>query len=516
MGEATGLDHRRRQRARVWSLIVLASVLLVLSISANWIQAEALDTDWVVSATDEMLDAPEVREALAVYAVDQLYANVDVRGEIEARLPKSAKALATPAAAAIRQPALDLERKALASPRVQDFVSRAVRLAHEQFVGLIADRRGYLSSTGGEVTLDYGRVIADLAARLGVNSGMISQVQGVVRDLSGLEQRLGELQTRIGSARAELSRLQPGELSPEGRQRIESLEQKVAELQGRIASLRRAIAGAQEKAPSQLQGRLGELSGRLATLESRLAEASQRIPAQRENPDGANAEKVDASLARLEAQVTTLLGRQVVQNPGQVVVVRSAQLDGIQTLFRVLRNLGFVLPVLVLLLYAGALYLAKGWRPQALRAAGGGIVAAALLVLLARRLLGAAVVDSVSASGAVEPAIGAVWKILTEGLRERTLFVLVVGLAFVASGLLGGASRYAVAARRFIAPYLRDRPGAVYFVVLVLFLLWLALMPGTLHLGQVVAIVALAALAVVGIGALRRQTAQEFPAVTDG
>jgi len=489
---------------------------LVLSMSANWIQAEALDTDWVVSATDEMLDAPEVREALAVYALDQLYANVDVQGEIEARLPKSAKALATPAAAAIRQPALDLERKALASPRVQDLVSRAVRLAHAQFVGLVSDRPGYLSSTGGEVTLDYGRAIADLAVRLGVDSGTISQVQGVVRDLSGLEQRLVEFQTRIGSARAELSRPQPEELSPEARQDIESLEQKLAELHGGIGSLRRAIGGAQAKAPSQLQGRLGELSDRLAALESRLAEASQRIRAELENPDRANAEKVDASLARLEAQVTTLLGRQIVQNPGQVVVVKSTQLDGLQTLFRVLRNLGFVLPVLVLLLYAGALYLAKGWRPQALRVAGGGILAAALLVLLARRLLGAAVVDSVSGSGAVEPAIAVVWNILTDGLRERTLFVLVVGLAFVASGLLGGASHSALAARRFIAPYLRDRPVAVYFFVVVLFLLWLALMPGSLHLGQVVAIVALAALAVVGIGALRRQTAQEFPAVSDG
>src|SRR5215210_7441026 len=217
-GEAAAA--RRRHRALVWPLIVLASLLLVLSISANWIQAEALDTDWVVSATDEMLDTPEVREALAVYAIDQLYANVDVQGEIEARLPKSAKALATPAAAAIRQPALDLERKALASPRVQDLVSRAVRLAHEQFVGLVSDRRGYLSSTRGEVVLDYGRAIADLAVRLGVDSGTISKVQGIVR---GLEQRLVELQTRIESARAELSRLQRVELSPEGRQRIESL-----------------------------------------------------------------------------------------------------------------------------------------------------------------------------------------------------------------------------------------------------------------------------------------------------
>ena len=65
--------------------------------------------------------------------------------------------------------------------------------------------------------------------------------------------------------------------------------------------------------------------------------------------------------------------------------------------------------------------------------------------------------------------------------------------------------------RRFLAPYLRDQPVVVYSVVAVLFLLWLAVMPGINNLGQVLVIVALAALAVVGIEVLRRQTAQEFP-----
>ena len=44
-----------------------------------------------------------------------------------------------------------------------------------------------------------------------------------------------------------------------------------------------------------------------------------------------------------------------------------------------------------------------------------------------------------------------------------------------------------------------------------LFLLWLTIMPGINNLGQVLVILLLAALAVVGIEMLRRQTAQEFP-----
>ena len=165
----------------------------------------------------------------------------------------------------------------------------------------------------------------------------------------------------------------------------------------------------------------------------------------------------------------------------------------------------------LLTLVVGAIYLAKGWRREALIAAGGGILIATLLVLLARRLIGSEVVDSVASSETVEPAIRSVWDTLSDGLRQRALFVLVVGLAFVGGGLLAGPGRPAVAVRRFLAPSLRDQPIVVYSVVAVLFLVWLAFMPGINNLGQVVVIVLLAVLAVVGIEVLRRQTAREFP-----
>ena len=165
----------------------------------------------------------------------------------------------------------------------------------------------------------------------------------------------------------------------------------------------------------------------------------------------------------------------------------------------------------MLLLYLGALFLARGWRRQALIAAGGGILASTLVVLLVRRLIGGAVVDSIAGSETVKPAVQSVWDIVSGGLRQRALFVLVIGVAFVGAGLLAGPGRHAIAVRRFLAPYLRDQPIAVYAVVAVLFLLWLAFIPGINNLGQVLVILALAVLAVVGIEALRRQTAQEFP-----
>ena len=498
-------------------MIVVASVLLVFSITANWVQRAMLDTDEVANTSDEILSDQDVQEALSIYLVDQLYANVDVQGEIEEKLPNNAKALSAPVAAATRQLALNVSERALASPRVQDLVSGSIRVSHGQFVRLIEDEGEYVSKTGGVVTLQYGDVVADLATRLGVDPETISRIQSVVQDVSkDLKQRLTTAQTRIKRVRAGLADVQGATLSPDLRQDLEALQTNTVELQAKIASLDTKLEGVQEKAPAQLQDRLTKLDGRLSDLDGRLTSAADRTAAVLKDPQQANVDRLDAALALTQARVTALLDRQALQNPGQLVVMKSSQLDGVQTLVGALRNLGFVLPLLVLLLYLGAIYLAKGSRRQALIAAGGGILAATLLVLLTRRLLGGAVVDSVAGSETVKPAIQSVWDIVSGALRERAIFALIIGLAFVGAGLLAGPARWAVAARRALAPHLRDQPVAVYSVVAVLFLLWLTVMPGINNLGQVLVIVLLAVLAVVGIEVLRRQTAHEFPSHRNG
>jgi hypothetical protein len=137
-------ETRRRRRTLVWSLIVLASVLLVFSITANWVQTELLDTDEVTATTEEIVTDPDVEEQLSIYLVDQLYANVDVQGQIEAQLPPPAQPLAAPIGAAARTLATDLAERALADPRVQNLVTGAVRGAHGQFVALIEDESEYV------------------------------------------------------------------------------------------------------------------------------------------------------------------------------------------------------------------------------------------------------------------------------------------------------------------------------------------------------------------------------------
>lgn len=503
--------HRRRHRGAVWSLIVLASVVLVVSIIANWVQSQLLDTNQVKTTTDRILAQKDVQQALATYSVDQLYANVDVQGQIQNELPSAAKPLALPVAAATRQLATNAAERALASPQVQSLVSNAIARAHAGFVSLIRNKHAYVSNTGGNVVLEYGTIIADLATRLGVSPQAIAKIQGLVQSYSqNLRQTLTTAQARIASVRGTLSQVQAGTLSPTLRQNVQALNQTATEIEARIADVQTAIAGVQGQVPAQLQGRLAQLQARLSDVSARATALTARTAAVLKDPSQANVQRLDASLAALQTRINTVLNSQAVQTPGQIVLMRSNQLSGLQTLVELLRNLGIVLPLLALLLYVAVLYLAQGWRREALIAAGGGILLATVFVLLLRRLIGNGV-DSVAASETVKPAITSVWDILSAGLRQRALFILAIGVAFIAGGALAGPGRGEVAVRRFLAPYLRDHPVAVYAVVAVLFLLWLSFIPGINNLGQVLVIIALAALAIVGIEILRRQAAQEFP-----
>jgi hypothetical protein len=502
---------KRRHPAAVWALIVLASLVLVLSILANWVQTQALDTNQVKSTTHEILAQKDVQQALATYSVDQLYANVDVQSQIANELPSAAKPLAFPVAAATRSLATNVAERALASPQVQSQIANLVAQAHHQFVSLIRNKDAYVKTTGGNVTLQYGSLIADLATRLGVSSQTISQLQGLVRSYTqNLRQSLTTTQSRIASVRATLSQLQGGTLSPTLTQNLQSLNQAAAQLQGTIAQLQTAINGVQGKVPAQLQGRLTQLQAQLSDANARATSLQKQTAAALKDPSQANVQALDAKLAALETRIGTLLNSQALQTPGQIVLLRSDQLSGVQDLFALLRNLGFVLPVLALLLYVGALYLAQGWRREALIAAGGAIVLATLLLLLLRRLIGNGV-DSLATSDTVKPAVTSIWDVITASLRQRALVILAIGVAFIGGGLLAGPGRHEVAVRRFLAPYLRDHPAAVYSVVAVLFLLWLSFIPGINNVGQVLVIIALAVLAVVGIEMLRRQAAQEFP-----
>ncbi len=414
LGQGDQPEAAGGERVLVWALVVLASVVLLVSMIANWVQTQVLDSSEFANSTDEILQNKDVQEQLSIFAVDQLYANVNVQAQIEQKLPPPAQPLAAPVTAATRQLAVNVAETALASPRVQDLVATAINGAQQRFVNLIEDKGQFVSTQGGVVTLEYGSLVAEVASRLGVDPSTISQIQGFIQQYSTeLKQRLTTIQGKIESTRATLSQAQAGTLSPEAQQNLTTLETDAAQLHATVASLEQKITGILPKVPAQLQSRLSDLQARLTQLDKRLATVQAQAAAVLKDPSQANIIKLDPTLASLQTRVTDLLNRQAVQHPGELVVMKSSQLSGLQDLVKALRNLGFVLPLLALVLYLAAIYLAKGWRRETLIAVGGGIVAATLLTLLARRLLGSAIDSSTASSDAVKPAITAVWNIIS-------------------------------------------------------------------------------------------------------
>ena len=85
-------EPKRRHRALVWALVVLASVVLVVSMIANWVQTQVLNSGEFSNSTDKILQNKDVQQQLSIFAVDQLYANVDVQAQIaaEAAAPRPA------------------------------------------------------------------------------------------------------------------------------------------------------------------------------------------------------------------------------------------------------------------------------------------------------------------------------------------------------------------------------------------------------------------------------------------
>ncbi|HYI98620.1 MAG TPA: SHOCT domain-containing protein [Thermoleophilaceae bacterium] len=197
------------------------------------------------------------------------------------------------------------------------------------------------------------------------------------------------------------------------------------------------------------------------------------------------------------------------EDAAQITVMRSDSLGLAQDAVRVLRASAIVLVALMLGLFALAVYLASGWRREALRAAGFGLLLAGIAALVARSLAGDAVVDALASTAAVEPAADAAWSISTSLMVEAASAAIVYGVVLIGAAWLAGPTAWATATRRTLAPYLRE-PRLAYGALAVLVLLLIAWGP-TPALRKPLTALVLAALLALGVEALRRQVAREFP-----
>jgi Short C-terminal domain len=196
----------------------------------------------------------------------------------------------------------------------------------------------------------------------------------------------------------------------------------------------------------------------------------------------------------------------------RIQLVESEQLSTAQDAVKALKGLSLILPLITLALYALAVYLARGWRREAVRAWGISWMLIGALVLVIRSVAGEALVGSLASSESVEPAVGAVWDIGTSLLRNGGIAMFAYGLVIFLGAVLAGPLGFAKRVRRSLAPLLRERASAyAAAAVVVLLLLWWGPTEG---FRRPLPLLVLLALFVAGIEALRRQTLREYPRET--
>lgn len=166
----TGGPPSRGRRILVWCLVGLALVLILVASLTVWVQRQALDTDNWVETSSELLADDEVRALVAAELVDALFAQQDVERAVANRLPPALDGLAAPAAGLVRQAAVPAAETLLERPRVQQLWANANRVAHTQLVDVLKGREGRAITTAeGEVVLDLGALVAELAEELGLS-----------------------------------------------------------------------------------------------------------------------------------------------------------------------------------------------------------------------------------------------------------------------------------------------------------------------------------------------------------
>jgi len=207
------------------------------------------------------------------------------------------------------------------------------------------------------------------------------------------------------------------------------------------------------------------------------------------------------------------LAERLPADAAQLTILKSDELELAQDGVRFLKALAIILVILALGLMALGVYLARGWRREALRAAGFGLILAGVAALVARSLAGGVVVG-LADTASVEPALENTWSISTSLLVEAATATLLYGIVVVFAAWLAGPTAWATSTRRALAPYLRE-PGFAYGGLALIVLLLVAWGPTPAFRKPVLALILIALLAV-GVEALRRHTAREFPNANRG
>ena len=352
-----------------------------------------------------------------------------------------------------------------------------------------------------------GKVLQDKRVQTALSAYLVHELFTKV-DVAGDVQKVlpKQLQPLSGPAAAGLQQL-AGQVAPRV---LASPQVQAAWVQANIAAHKELLKVLNGGGPA-VSTRSGVVTLNLHTLVSQLAGTlgiSSQVAAVQSKLQGSTGASV-----RTAAQQK--LGITLPPSSGQLVIMRSNQLKSAQDIATAVKSLAIVLPTLAILLFALAVYLARGRRRRTLRTTGWCFVLVGAALLLIRRVAGDAVVNGLVKVPSNKPAVHDVWNIATSLLFSLAVALIAYGIVIVAAAWLAGPTRPATTIRKLLAPSLRDSPAVAYAAVggvLLLVVIW----GPTPALRNIWWILVFAALLALGVTMLRRETALEFPGTQHG
>ena len=352
-----------------------------------------------------------------------------------------------------------------------------------------------------------GKVLEDKQVQTALSAYLVHELFANVNVSADLQTILPkQLRPLAGPAAAGLQQL-AGQLAPRV---LASPQVQAAWVQANIAAHKELLRVLNGGGPVVSTGS-GVVSLDLHTLVSQLAATvglSSQVAAAQSKLQGSTG-------ASVRAAAQAKLGITLPPASGQLVIMRSNELKTAQDIANAVKHLAIVLPAIALLMFALAVYLARGRRRRTLRTTGWCFVIVGVVLLLIRRVAGDAVVNGLVKVPSNKPAVHQVWDIATSLLFALAVALIAYGIVIVVAAWLAGPTRPATALRKLFAPSLRDSPAVAYSVaggLLLLVVLW----GPTPAFRNVLWVLLFAVLLAFGVTMLRRETALEFPGIQHG
>jgi hypothetical protein len=169
--EAPKAPLTRGRAIAVWTLVVVASLLMLISSLTIWVKRQALDTDAWTNASGQMLANDEIRQQLSIYLVDTLFSSSDATAKIEQALPANRQGLAPVISGALQNVAIQATDRILETPQAQALWEDSNRRAHENLMAVLngEDVRRF-QTENGQVVLDLSPLVQRVSERFGIQA----------------------------------------------------------------------------------------------------------------------------------------------------------------------------------------------------------------------------------------------------------------------------------------------------------------------------------------------------------